>query len=207
MLAGAWPPARQLTTDEVTARAGNLISPIAGARPSTRYTHWPGAPRDYRNGTHLGLDYYTGYSGPAITEHTPVLAVAEGWVIRADHGYREPTPQQRAVFLDQARRAGDDDPVAVDPLHGRQVWVLHSGGLMTRYSHLSSVSSSLNVGDRIEAGTVLGKVGNSGTNAGATRAGYDYHLHFELYIDWCPAWAGMSQADVVASLGAVLGPR
>lgn len=207
LLRTAWlaggPP---LTPDQLQGRAGHLITPIEGARPSTRPSHWPGAPRAYRGGTHLGLDYYSQASGITITAQTEVRSAAEGWVIRVDHGHRELAPAERAEVLAQARQVGDQDPQAIDPLHGRQVWVLHRGGLMTRYSHLSATDPGLILGQFIPAGQVLGRVGNSGTRAAAAGTGLDHHLHFELYVDWRPAWAGMSQAEVAASLATLLGP-
>jgi murein DD-endopeptidase MepM/ murein hydrolase activator NlpD len=202
-LAGGAP----LTVEQLQRRAAHIQPPIPGAKPSTRHTHWPGAPRAYRGGTHFGLDYYSGASGITITPQTRVRSIADGWVIRVDHGYRELTEAQRAVVLERAKQAGDDDPAAVDPLHGRQVWVLHAGGLLSRYSHLSATDPALKLGEFIPAGRVLGLVGNSGTRAGAAGADTDHHLHLELYVDWRPAWAGMSQQDVVASLAAILTPR
>ncbi len=199
----AGPPA-PATRDWIRDRLGALTSPIAGSTPSGFAGHLPGAPRTYRGGTHLGLDYYGGSCGVDVRVGTRVLAVAAGTVIRADTGYVELTPAQRAAALDAAKAAGDSAPRAVDPLHGRQVWVLHAGGVISRYSHLSSVAADITAGSRVEAGHVLGAVGNSGTNEGACGSTLDAHLHLELYIDYRPAWGGIPSAVLWPLLREVL---
>lgn len=196
-----------VTRDWVRDRLGTLTPPIAGSTPSGFAGQMPGAPRAYRGGTHLGLDYYSGSCGVDVRTGTPVLAAAPGTVIRADTGYVELTPAQRAVVLVTAKAAGDSDPRAVDPLHGRQVWVLHAGGIISRYSHLSSVASDVAVGSRVDAGQVLGAVGNSGTTEGALGSGLDAHLHFELYIDYHPAWDGISTSVLWPLLREILSTR
>jgi murein DD-endopeptidase MepM/ murein hydrolase activator NlpD len=54
------------------------------------------------------------------------------------------------------------------------VWIDHGYGVVTRYAHLQSVEL-LSVGSIVEQGTVIGRVGNSGTKAGP-------HLHIEIRI-------------------------
>ncbi|MET0695104.1 MAG: M23 family metallopeptidase [Propionibacteriaceae bacterium] len=55
---------------------------------------------------------------------------------------------------------------------GNHVAILHAGGMTTMSSHMSSMSVS--AGDRVTAGQVIGRVGQTGRAFGA-------HLHFELY--------------------------
>ncbi|MEW6321194.1 MAG: peptidoglycan DD-metalloendopeptidase family protein [Acidobacteriota bacterium] len=55
--------------------------------------------------------------------------------------------------------------------YGLTVVVDHGGGLTTRYAHLSAVT--VQTGDRVDGGMVVGRVGQSGR---ATAA----HLHFEV---------------------------
>lgn len=55
--------------------------------------------------------------------------------------------------------------------YGHTVVVDHGRGITTRYAHLSSID--VEAGARIEAGSVLGRVGSSGRSTGP-------HLHFEV---------------------------
>lgn len=135
----------------------------------------PGAPRHYRLGIHEGVDFYwqTG---------APVTAVAAGVVIRADWGYVDPPPAQFAYWRAQAAALGATPPEAIDFFRGRQVWIDHGDGLISRYVHLSAVDAAVQVGAAVAQGQVVGYVGNSGS-PGALVDGYeDAHLHLELRI-------------------------
>lgn len=63
--------------------------------------------------------------------------------------------------------------------YGRVVEIQHESGVMTRYAHLRSFDSSLNVGIRISAGDFVGTVGVSGTTTGP-------NLHYEVLLDGSP---------------------
>lgn len=54
--------------------------------------------------------------------------------------------------------------------YGKWIEVDHGGGWTTRYAHLSS--QGVSEGQKVDAGTQIGKVGNTGGSSGA-------HLHFE----------------------------
>ena len=79
-----------------------LDTPIQGARVSTKDSHLPGAPRPYRNGVHEGLDYFSWTSRISIDSRTPVIAVADGVVVRADHDYQEMSEAERNRYLRSA---------------------------------------------------------------------------------------------------------
>jgi murein DD-endopeptidase MepM/ murein hydrolase activator NlpD len=85
-------------------------------------------------------------------------------------------------------------------LHGRQVWIAHEGGVLTRYSHLADVDPGLIPGAAVQAGQLLGWVGNSGTSAAAAGRRDGAHLHFEIHLDGAPFWLGLSLADIRAVL-------
>ncbi len=58
--------------------------------------------------------------------------------------------------------------------YGNAVLVVHAGGLTTFYAHLSSVS--VNVGESLNSGQEVGKVGSTGWSTGS-------HLHFETRLN------------------------
>ncbi len=61
--------------------------------------------------------------------------------------------------------------------YGNMVEVDHGRGLATRYAHLSG--SAVSVGQRVEAGAVVGFAGSTGRSTGS-------HLHYETRIDGEP---------------------
>lgn len=61
--------------------------------------------------------------------------------------------------------------------YGNTVVIEHPGGVRTRYAHLSSIQ--VEVGARVQAGTVIGRVGSTGRSTGP-------HLHFEVLQDGHP---------------------
>ncbi len=156
-----------------------LASPIKGAQVSSVNGQLPNAPRRYRNGVHEGLDYYDTRRG------TPVLAAAEGVVIRADHDYVEVTLEE----YDEVIRISMEEEITpeelLDKLRGRQIWIEHQYGIITRYAHLDSISADITVGVVLEKGQHIGTVGDSGTKSGVVgktlSASGAPHLHFEVW--------------------------
>lgn len=59
--------------------------------------------------------------------------------------------------------------------YGNYVIIQHVDGNHTLYAHLAQGSITVNVGDSVKQGQVIGKVGNSGNSTGP-------HLHFEVRI-------------------------
>lgn len=59
-------------------------------------------------------------------------------------------------------------------VYGGLIVIQHDNGLVSLYAHLSE--SYIHLGDRVRAGQVIGRVGNTGRSEGA-------HLHFELQLD------------------------
>jgi murein DD-endopeptidase MepM/ murein hydrolase activator NlpD len=58
--------------------------------------------------------------------------------------------------------------------YGRLVRIEHDNGFLTAYAH--NLQNFVEVGDRVEAGQVIGMVGRSGRASA-------YHLHFEVRLD------------------------
>ncbi len=157
------------------------VVPVEGATISSRRNHLPGAPRTYRNGVHEGFDFYSGTVSVPINYGTPINAVADGVVIRADHDYVEATLEEYQSLIDQAGRALDTPPEILDKLRGRQVWIRHAGGFVTRYAHLAAVAEIVSVGARVNQGDIIGTTGNSGTLEAAQGTQDDPHPHVEVW--------------------------
>jgi murein DD-endopeptidase MepM/ murein hydrolase activator NlpD len=148
---------------------GMFASPIEGGDIPDDPELLPGAPRDYRAGIHEGIDF------PAPTG-TPVVAAASGIVARVDQSFLDWDREQQDVALDEALTLGYTPAATLDRIRGRQVWIDHGRGVITRYAHLSAVEPSLSVGQKVEAGTLIGEVGSSGYPQGGP------HLHFEVRL-------------------------
>ena len=116
-------------------------------------------------------------------------AVVSGVSVGSSFGYRRDPFTRRAKFhsgVDIKARWGD--PVGASQSgtvtfagwyhgYGNMIIVDHSGGVATHYAHLSSFD--VEVGARVERGTVIGRAGSTGR---ATSP----HLHYEVRIDGNP---------------------
>ena len=160
--------------------AGYIV-PVEGATISSRASHLPGAPRAYRNGTHEGFDFYSGVVSVKIQYGTPIRAVANGTVIRADHDYQEMTIEGYEQVIAASLNSPITPEELLDKLRGRQVWIEHSGGFVSRYAHLSSIPEELTVGAEVAQGQKVGGTGNSGTLEAAQGTQDGPHPHVEIW--------------------------
>ncbi len=156
--------------------------PIAGACMPAGDQLMPNAPRTYRNGIHEGLDFYPGLACAPIQRGTPILAAKDGTVIRADLNYQDITLAQVQELDAKTKAQGFSDPVTLDIYRGRQVWVDHGGGIVTRHCHMQFIDPAIKVGVAVKTGTVLGGVGESGTPEFITAPNTELHLHWELRV-------------------------
>ena len=157
------------------------VVPVEGATISSRANHLPGAPRAYRNGTHEGFDFYAGSVSVPIVYGTPINSVADGTVVRADTDYVENTLEQYDQIIEAAKRSLNTPPDILDALRGRQVWIEHPGGFISRYAHLSAIAPDIAVGQTVKQGQVIGQTGNSGTLEAAQQTEEDPHPHVEIW--------------------------
>ncbi len=140
--------------------------PIEGAGLPTDPELLPNAPREFRGGWHEGLDF------PADAG-TEVRAVAAGTIARIDLDFLDWSAQEKERALEEAVALGYTPSATLDRIRGRQVWIDHGGGVVSRYAHLSAVAG-LGVGAIVERGQVIGLVGSSGFPEGGP------HLHLEI---------------------------
>jgi murein DD-endopeptidase MepM/ murein hydrolase activator NlpD len=162
------PPSADRRVRPDAALAGRFIVPVEDIDVPTDPELLPDAPRDYRAGIHEGIDF------PAPMG-AAVRAAASGTVVRVDTQFVDWSLEQQEVALSDALRLGYTPAGTLDRIRGRQVWIDHGRGIVTRYAHLSAVEAIV-VGQRIEAGAPIGEVGSSGYPQGGP------HLHFEVRI-------------------------
>ena len=145
----------------------------------------PGSAREYRGGFHEGIDFPLAFG-------MPVAATKGGKIIRIDSDYTEWSVEDQLAGEDQGYKLGFTPEATLDKLRGRQVWIDHGYGVVTRYAHLQSVEL-LSVGSIVEQGTVIGHVGNTGTKAGP-------HLHIEIRIGDGYLGDGLAGEPLLAAL-------
>lgn len=155
--------------DRIDRRRWNvrgLAIPIEGASLPTDVQLLPNAPREFRGGWHEGIDF-------AARAGTAAHAVAAGTVVRIDRDFVDWSAEQKDRAIAEAVALGYTPSATLDRIRGRQVWIDHGGGVVSRYAHLSAVAE-LAVGAAVVRGQVVGFVGSSGYPEGGP------HLHLEI---------------------------
>ena len=168
--------------DTVWVDSLSLLLPCEGIPVPKRTSRLPNAPRKYRSGTHRGVDFFANWG-------TPIRAVAEGTVIRADHNYQEYPAEYRVELLKSSARVGHTpSDIFNSVLLGKSVFLDHGFDLVpgfraiSIYAHLSSIESNLKPGALIKAGQLIGKSGNTGTRASTLNTKKEAHLHWEMIL-------------------------
>lgn len=67
-------------------------------------------------------------------------------------------------------------------LGGYRIGIRSPSGLYFYYAHLDSYAGGLRKGDKIQAGQMLGTMGDSGYGEEGTRGRFAVHLHFGIYF-------------------------
>ena len=170
--------------------------PIAAACLPSGDQLMPNAPRAYRRGFHEGVDFYNGDSCVRIARGTPVVAMRAGTVARADRDYRDLTAADIARLTANVAQHASTDAKTLDEYRGRQVWIDHGGGIVTRYCHLGAIDPAITVGRRVQAGDPVGGVGESGTPESLLDPGTELHLHAEVRVGDSFLGSGLPPAEV-----------
>ena len=122
-------------------------------------------------------------------------AVAAGTIVRIDHDFVDWDADGERAALGAALALGYTPGPTLDLIRGRQVWIDHGHGIVTRYAHLSAVAD-LTVGDAVAAGDVIGAVGSSGYPEGGP------HLHLEVRVGDSYLGDGLAGGALLAAITA-----
>ncbi|TGK17382.1 M23 family peptidase [Leptospira fluminis] len=180
--------------NSVPKRVTGYLYPVIGGVLPQKDFQLPGAPRDYRNGVHKGLDIYYKKEKDGTVRNLkfsdPLVAPADGTIVRADVEYSPMTLPEYQYHSSQAQKNGVT--YVEKDFGGRQIWIDHGNGVMTSFNHLSSIKAGLKEGSRVKAGETIGTAGNSGLIGEAKGTDENTHLHFEIWVDGEYLGAGIS---------------
>lgn len=171
-----------ITKEEIERKLENANPPIKHGHISKLEVQLPGASRNYRNGMHEGIDWYSGATGVEITMKTDVYPIYEGKIVRIDHNYVEMTEIERNELLKIAQKEKKTPEYILDKMRGRQLWIQTDNGVLVRYAHLSSVNEKLKIGQYVKTTMPIAKAGNSGTSSGVADSELDIHPHTDILV-------------------------
>lgn len=167
---------QQLQADLASGPTGYVI-PIPGACVPGDPDDLPGAPRTYRKGVSAGFIFQGSRICTPVIAGTGVVAAGSGKVLRADLDYREPGHEAFQQLLIAVKNGAN--ATQMDQLRGREVWIEHPDGSVTVYGHLLLIAPQVKVGQSVQKGDWIGRVGNSGTAAASQGSSGGPRLLFE----------------------------
>ena len=160
----------------------NLSLPCYDVPVPKRTMRLPNAPRNYRNGTHRGLDFFANWG-------TPVRSVADGIVVRSDLHYEEVPADFRENLLKATTKVGHTpSDIFNSVLLGKSVFLDHGFDLIpgfrtiSIYAHLSHIEKEIVPGAIVKKGELLGKSGNTGMRESTIGSKAGSHLHWEMIL-------------------------
>ncbi len=190
------PPTAEEALDMAGALADGIRLPSDCGIPLDVPESLPNSPREYRSGTHRGIDFICMERGRGGSAAMP------GRVLVAVGDYQDPTPEERSAVLGIAAETGVTPPWTLAMMYGNYVVIDHGvipgvGHVVSIYAHFDSLDESITPGVAVEAGQLLGEIGNKGTNAASqgTERPQSIHLHWELYVDDLFLGAGLGYSD------------
>lgn len=94
-----------------------------------------------------------------------------------------PTRERRQKIPIQSVSDGIVEQIGWLELGGYRVGIRTKSGLYFYYAHLKKYAPELQKGDRVQAGTLLGYMGDTGYGPEGTQGKFPVHLHFGIYYD------------------------
>ena len=176
---GATQEKLSLLEKQIQAENARLTIPLQGAHLPDNDNNLPSAPREYRKGVSQGFVFTGVDAGISVTYGMPVVAASDGEVIKLDVNFKEMTQPEYNKLLEGIKNGASENDLT--KLRGRQIWIKHSDGTITRYCHLSKINESISFAAPIKRGQVIGFVGNSGTLEGIRGSRGNARLLFEVW--------------------------
>lgn len=130
--------------------------------------------KTYYDGVYVGSPSDSGFLWPAPSCHyvsSPYGWRSSGWhngvdLVKSGGGANgTPVVASMSGTVEVVQRSGSG--------YGNMVLINHGNGYKTRYAHMISGSITVSVGEYVEAGQTIGRVGSTGNSTGP-------HLHFEV---------------------------
>lgn len=184
----------------------NFMYPVPGGCLPQSDVLMPNAPREYRSGVHEGVDFYDYDNCTDIAADLPVVAGKDGKIVRADVEYTALTQEELAAANARIAAGEANAFEVIDLFRGRQVWIDHGKGVVTRYAHLAGIPPSIEVGTNVLQGETVGFIGDSGTPESLSNPGQEIHLHWEVRLGETFLGAGLPPEEVRTIYAALFEP-
>ncbi len=164
---------------QIASENARLSMPLQGVHLPDNDNNLPSAAREYRKGVSQGFVFTGIDSGVRVSYDLPVLAATDGEIVKLDANFKEMTQAEYSALLERSKNGATENDLM--KLRGRQVWLKHSDGSITRYCHLSKINENISFAAPIKRGQVIGYVGNSGTVEGIRESKGNARLLFEIW--------------------------
>ena len=143
----------------------------------------PNALREYRSGSHHGIDF-------SIPLNGPIMAVSDGIIVRSNPMHSDVDIDTYNAFLETTQKLSKTpEDIYSYILLGKSIVIDHGYSIapnfrtISVYAHLSSIADGVLPGTKVEKGQLIGFSGNTGTSSGALRNDKGAHLHWEMYFE------------------------
>ena len=173
--------------EEINLHASELLQTIqlpSKDYPVPEYLNLlPNALREYRSGSHHGIDF-------AIPLNGPIMAVSGGIIVRSNPTHSDVDIDTYNAFLETTQQLSKTpEDIYNYILLGKSIVIDHGYSIASNfrtisvYAHLSSIADGILPGAKVDKGQLIGFSGNTGTSSGSLRNEKGAHLHWELHFE------------------------
>ena len=173
--------------EEINLHASELLQTIqlpSKDYPVPEYLNLlPNALREYRSGSHHGIDF-------AIPLNGPIMAVSGGIIVRSNPTHSDVDIDTYNAFLETTQQLSKTpEDIYNYILLGKSIVIDHGYSIASNfrtisvYAHLSSIADGILPGTKVDKGQLIGFSGNTGTSSGSPRNEKGAHLHWELHFE------------------------